>query len=647
MTYLNKASVSGFRPPAVPDVDVRGFWGERIDAIADKTVMILYDRCVAAGMFDQIDPDRPVPELRLPYHLRSDGSPDTVNVQMFWDSDVAKVIEAAAYVLYRKPNPDLEAKTDAIIDMFHRLQLPDGYLNSWFIRMQPGKRWLNLRDHHELYCAGHLIEAAVAYFHATGKHKLLDVMCRYADHIDRMFGPQPNQKPGYCGHEEIELALIRLGRATGEQRYLDLARFFIEQRGQQPHYFDVEAAERGADPKQFRHRTYEYNQSHLPVRQQTKVIGHAVRAMYLYSGMADVATEFGDDSLTDALKILWDDLTTKQMYVTGGIGPAASNEGFTDYYDLPNHNAYAETCAAVGLVMWASRMLGRGPDRLYADIMEQALYNGALSGLAADGATFFYDNPLESNGGHHRWTWHRCPCCPPNIARTVAAIGSYMYGVSSNELAVHLYGDSTARLALGSTVVTIAQRTDYPWDGRIAMTIGVDAPASFRLALRMPGWCGEARLSVDGEVIDAAAVEDKGYLRIDRLWKGGETVVLDLPMDVRALHANPAVRADIGRVALARGPMIYCAEEIDNDKGLHSLILTRDVSEADTASIHGFDKAVAIDVKAKREVWSDWHGKLYDTGKPTLQDTTARFLPYYLWDNREPGEMLVWVRAQK
>lgn len=297
--------------------------------------------------------------------------------------------------------------------------------------------------------------------------------------------------------------------------------------------------------------------------------------------------------------------------------------------------------------MWASRMLGRGPDRLYADIMEQALYNGALSGLAADGATFFYDNPLESNGSHHRWTWHRCPCCPPNIARTVASIGSYMYGVSSDELAVHLYGDSTARLALGSTAVTIAQRTDYPWDGRIALTVGVDAPAAFRLALRVPGWCGQARLSIDGEVIDVAAVEDKGYLRIDRLWQGGERVVLDLPMDVRALHANPAVRADIGRVALARGPMIYCAEEIDNGGELHSLILTGDVSEADTASIEGLDKAVAINVKAKREVWRDWQGKLYDTGEPTLKDTTARFLPYFLWDNREPGEMLVWVRAQK
>lgn len=647
MASLEKPVANGFRPPAVPDVDVHGFWGDRIDAVADKTVMILYDRCVAAGMFDQIDPDRPVPDVRMPFHLRPDGSPDTVNVQMFWDSDVAKVIEAAAYALYRKPNPDLEAKMDAIIEMFARLQLPDGYLNSWFIRMQPGKRWTNLRDCHELYCAGHLMEAAVAYFHATKKRALLDVMCRYADHIDRTFGPGPRQRPGYCGHEEIELALIRLGRATGEQRYFNLARYFVEQRGQQPHYFDVEAAERGADPRQFRHRTYEYNQSHLPVRQQTKVIGHAVRAMYLYSGMADVATEFGDDSLTDALKILWDDLTTKQMYVTGGIGPAASNEGFTDYYDLPNESAYAETCAAVGLIMVASRMLGRGPARVYADIMEQALYNGALSGLATDGATFFYDNPLESRGTHHRWTWHRCPCCPPNIARTVASIGSYMYGVSADEAAVHLYGESTARLMVGTAQLTLTQRTDYPWDGRITISVGLDAPASFKLALRVPGWCGKASISIDGQPIDVAAIEDNGYLRIDRQWRGGETVELDLPMDVRFIHANPKVKADLGRVALARGPMIYCAEEVDNAAGLNSLLVADDAANAKPASAEGLGRAVAIDVKARRERWSSWDGKLYNTERPTLEDTSVRFVPYHLWDNRAPGEMLVWVRVQR
>jgi uncharacterized protein len=647
MASFEIPTTTSFRPPAVSDVDVRGFWGNRIDAVADRTAMILYDRCVAAGMLDQIDPDRPVPEIRMPFHLRSDGTPDTVNVQMFWDSDVAKVIETAAYALYRKPNPDLEAKIDAIIDMFHKLQEPDGYVNSWFIRMQPGQRWKNLRDCHELYCAGHLMEAAVAYFHATGKRKLLDVMCRYADHIDRTFGPRPDQKPGYCGHEEVELALVRLGRATGEQRYLDLARFFVDQRGQQPHYFDVEAAARGADPKQFRHRTYEYNQSHLPVRQQKKVTGHAVRAMYLYSGMADVATEFGDDSLTEALKILWDDLTGKQMYVTGGIGPAASNEGFTDYYDLPNESAYAETCAAVGLTMWASRMLGRGPDRRYADIMEQALYNGALSGLSTDGASFFYDNPLESRGSHHRWTWHRCPCCPPNVARTVAAIGSYMYGVAAGQVAVHLYGDSTARLSVSGVRLTLTQRTDYPWDGRIAITVDLDTPAAFRLALRVPGWCRRPTLIIDGDTIDTAALEEKGYLRIDRLWRGGESILLDLPMDVRAVRANPKVKADIGRVALMRGPLVYCAEEADNGTNLNGVILADGVEQARVAPLDQLGGAIAVEVDARRERWSDWDGKLYDTAKPVLEPVWARFVPYHLWDNRTPGEMLVWMRAQE
>jgi DUF1680 family protein len=644
MTSLKTPQATGFRPPAVPDVDVRGFWGDRIDAVADRTAMILYDRCVAAGMFDQIDPDRPVPAVRMPFHMRADGSPDTVNVQMFWDSDVAKVIETAAYALYRKPNPELEARIDAIVAMFEKLQQPDGYLNSWFIRMQPGQRWTNLRDCHELYCAGHLIEAAVAYVHATGKRTLLDVMCRYVDHIDATFGPRPGQRRGYCGHEEIELALVRLGRTTGEQRYLDLARYFVEERGRTPHYFDVEAAARGADPKQFRHKTYSYNQSHLPVREQTKVVGHAVRAMYLYSGMADVATEFGDDSLTDALTGLWDDLTTKQMYVTGGIGPAAVNEGFTDYYDLPNETAYAETCASVGLAMWASRMLGRGPDRRYADIMEQALYNGALSGLAKDGATFFYDNPLESRGGHHRWTWHRCPCCPPNIARTVASIGSYMYAVSADEVAVHLYGESTARLRLDGVAVTLTQATAYPWDGRVMLTVGLEASAEFGLALRVPAWCDDPSLTVAGAPVDGAL--DRGYFRVRRQWRDGDSVVLDLPMNVRALRAHPAVRADVGRTALARGPLIYCAEEVDNGSGLNALLVDGGLEGATTIAAPGLEGAVAVELPARRERWPDWDGKLYGTEPPTLEATTARFVPYHLWDNRAPGEMLVWIRVE-
>ena len=643
MMSRDSTSVRGFRPLSVSDVDVQGFWGDRIDAVADRTAMILYERCVAAGMFDQIDPDRPVPTVRMPFHTRTDGNPDTVNVQMFWDSDVAKVIETAAYVLYRRKNAALEERVDSIVEMFCKLQQPDGYLNSWFIRMQPGQRWTNLRDCHELYCAGHLMEAAVAYFQATGKRKLLDAMCRYADHIERTFGPGPGQKHGYCGHEEIELALVRLGRVTGERRYIDLARYFIEERGQQPHYFDIEARERGDDPADFRHKTYEYNQSHLPVRQQTRVIGHAVRAMYLYSGMADVATEYGDDSLTDALEIIWDDLTTRQMYVTGGIGPAASNEGFTAAYDLPNLNAYAETCAAVGLAMWASRMLGRRPDRRYADIMERALYNGALSGLGREGDRFFYDNPLESRGDHHRWNWHRCPCCPPNIGRTVAAIGTYMYGLADDEVAVHLYNAGTARLTVAGREVTLVQRTDYPWDGRISIDVGVTAPHRFVLSLRVPGWCDNPALAVNGTVTEAA--EAGGYLRIDREWLPGDQVTLDLPMSAYGLRAHPAVHSDIGRMAVARGPLIYCAEDTDNAGGVNGLILAGELPLASTVRLPELGGAVALDLAARRESYEDWGSRLYDRRTPTLADTSARLVPYHLWDNRAEGGMLVWIRT--
>ena len=413
---------------------------------------------------------------------------------MFWDSDIGKTIETAAYSLYRKPNPALEAKIDAIVDMYAKLQQEDGYLSSWYQRVQPGLRWTNLRDCHELYCAGHLIEGAVAYFQATGKRKFLDVMRRYADHIGSMFGPEPDKRKGYCGHEEIELALVKLARATGERRYLDLAKYFIDERGRSPHYFDQEARARGADPKDFHFKTYEYNQSHKPVREQDKVVGHAVRAMYLYSGMADIATEYGDDSLRVALDRLWDDLNAKNLYVTGGLGPSKQNEGFTCDYDLPNELAYAETCAAVGLVFWSSRMLGMGPNARYADVMERALYNGSISGLSQEGSLFFYENPLSSRGDHHRWIWHRCPCCPPNVGRMVAAIGSYMYGLADDAIAVHLYGDSTARFEIGGRPVRLTQTSRYPWDGAVEITFDMETPTRFGVYLRIPGWSRSASL---------------------------------------------------------------------------------------------------------------------------------------------------------
>lgn len=628
-----------FRPPAVPQVKVDGFWGPRIDTVASATARTLFDRCIAAGMLDQIDPNRPNPGLRIPY--QSDNS--TVTTQMFWDSDLGKSIEAASYALLRKPDPELEARIDEVVDAYARLQAEDGYLNSWYLRIEPGKRWTNLRDCHELYNAGHLMEAAVAYFHATGKRKFLDIMARYADHIATVFGPQPGQKRGYCGHPEIELALVRLARATGEQRYLDLAKFFVDERGQEPHYYDQEARARGKDPKDYHFRTYQYCQAHQPVREQRQVVGHAVRAAYLYSGMADVSTEFADESLKPALEALWGHLTEKNLYVTGGFGPSALNEGLTFDYDLPNETGYAETCAAVALVFWANRMLGLGPDGRYGDVMERALYNGALSGLSLDGTRFFYENPLESRGGHHRWTWHRCPCCPPNIARLVASVGSYMYGEAENEIAVHLYCESEAELEVASGKVRIAQKTRYPFEGKVALAVDPDQAGEWTLSLRLPSWSPKATLKINGMPLDMLRTE-KGYVRVTRRWAKGDRVELDLEMPVETIHANPRVGANQGRVALMRGPLVYCLESADNGASLNSIVLGQKPAFRCEA-VDELGGVVAIEADASREVAADPEA-LYSALAPRREPAKMRAVPYYAWDNREPGEMLVWVRKE-
>lgn len=628
-----------------------GFWAERIEATRTRTVPILHQRCEEAGMFDQIDPHRPVPEQRIPFSTAFGGSTvrpvgGNVTAQMYWDSDVAKTIEATAACLAGRRDPSLEAMVDRIVDMYADLQAPDGYLNSWFQRMQPGKRWLNLRDCHELYCAGHLMEAAVAYFEATGKRKFLDVMCRYADHIVERFGPGPNQRPGYCGHEEIELALVKLARVTGERRYLEQARYFIDQRGQKPRFFEVEARERDEPPEAFAHRSPDYNQSHVPVREQRKVVGHAVRAMYLYSAMADLVTEYGEDSLRGALETLWDDLTTKRLYITGGLGPSPDNEGFTRDYDLPNESAYAETCAAVGLVFWASRMLGVTPQARYGDAMELALFNGALSGMSLDGSRFFYENPLESRGGHHRWQWHRCPCCPPNLARLVASVGSFHYGVGEDALAVHLYGEGEATLSLGGHSVHISQETRYPWDGAVTIRVGLQAPLRFRLLLRIPGWCAGATLRVDGEAVDLRAVTQDGYAWIDRDWRDGDHVALDLPMDVQRVYAHPDVRADVGRVAFRRGPILYCAESADHAVPPNRLTVGPDATPAARFREDLLGGVMVLEAEVGALDVSDWEGRLYASTPARRRSATLSAIPYFAWDNREAGEMLVWLHEE-
>jgi DUF1680 family protein len=565
-------------------------------------------------------------------------------MQVFWDSDVGKWIEAASYALAHRRDPAIEARIDEIAEWLEKGQLPDGYFNGWFLGRHPGQRWTNLRDFHELYCAGHLIEGAIAYAQATGRRRLLDVLCRYVDHIATVFGRGPGQKRGYCGHPEIELALVKLWRATGERKYLDLATYFVDERGQgAPHWFDVEARARGEDPAQYWFRSYEYSQSHKPVREQDKVVGHAVRAMYLYSAMADLAAEHGDAALKQACETLWRDVTSKRMYVTGGIGPSESNEGFTQDYDLPNDTAYAETCASVALVFWAQRMLHLDGDGRYADVLETALYNGALSGLARDGSHYFYQNPLASDGSHARWRWHACPCCPMNVARLVASVGGYFYSTGPEAVAIHLYGDSTATLKVGGQGVRIVQASDYPWDGKVRVTIETDAPLRFTLRLRVPGWARGATVAINGQAVSGVAAVN-GYACLDRTWTVGDRVDLELPMPVERLHAHPLVQADIGRVCLRRGPLVYCAEQVDQpDEALGLLRLPEgsELRREDRDDL--FDGIVTVVADVEAAVADPVADPLYASRPFGTRAARLTAVPYFLWNNRGANEMRVWL----
>lgn len=626
-----------FTPLPLTSVNIDDqFWSFRQQVNRDYTIPHIYRELVDTGRIGAFRTDwNPAPEVVA-------RSPWGGTVVMFWDSDTAKWIEAAAYSLATHPNPALDALLDEVIALIAARQLPDGYLNTWFITVDPDNRWKNLRDWHELYCAGHLIEAAVAHYEATGKRTLLDVMCRYADYIDTVFGAEEGKKRGYCGHPEIELALVRLWRVTGEARYLNLSRYFVDERGHQPHYYDQEARERGEPPERFWARSYEYNQSHLPVREQPEVVGHAVRAAYLYSAMADLALVDGDEALLAACERLWHHLTTTRMYVMGGIGTSRHNEGFTADYDLPNESAYAETCAAIALVFWAQRMLQFRLDRRYTDILELALYNAVLSGVSLDGTRFFYDNPLESAGRHHRQEWFACPCCPPNLARIIASLGEYIYSQSHDEAVVHLYAGSSATFQFGEHTVRLRQETNYPWDGAVSLTIEPDAPATFALRLRLPAWCAAPRVTINDEPVDGAT-DGHGYLRLERTWHPGDHVELDLPMPVERMYAHPAVRADIGRAALRRGPLIYCIEQIDHTAPLQRIVLPTDPSFAVREADDIPGGALTIEGTALALDDSSWEGELYRPQRPATRPIALRAIPYFAWDNRAAGEMLVWL----
>jgi DUF1680 family protein len=613
------------------------FWAPRLRLNREVTIPHAYAQCEQTGRIDA---------FRLQWRPGMEPRP-----HFFWDSDVAKWLEAACYAQATHPDPERGARIDQVVRCIASAQQPDGYLNTYFTVVEPQGRWTDLRDAHELYCAGHLIEAGVAHYAATGSRTLLDSVCRYADHIASVFGREPGKKRGYCGHEEIELALVKLYRATGQRRYLDLARYFVDERGASPNYFDLEAAARGT-PGHFgdfmarmrdRHR---YNQSHEPVRMQREAVGHAVRAMYLYAAMADLAREDGDASLRAACQRLWADVVGRHMYVTGGVGSSAANEGFTADYDLPNESAYAETCAAVGLVLWAHRMLLLEGDGRYADVMERALYNGVQSGISLDGRRFFYANPLASRGEAHRQEWFGCACCPPNAARLLASLGSYALSQGEDVVAVHLYAAGSARLRVGDADLCLRQRTDYPWDGHIVLELALSPPRRFTLGLRLPGWCRRPALRVQGEDQDVAAVAARGYAWLDREWRDGDVVELDLPMPVERVYAHPEVAAAAGRVALQRGPLVYCVEGVDHPGvPLHRLLLPRSAAFAPRFDSETLGGVVVLEgTGAVLTTDGRDEGCPYTWDRPRRQGVPLRAVPYFLWDNRAPGEMQVWLQ---
>lgn len=619
-----------------------GFWGPRLEKNRTVTMPIEYGHLEKTGHLAAW-------ELKW-----KQGDPNPPHI--FWDSDVAKWMEAASYSLIGHPDKELEKKLDHVIALMEKAQLPDGYLNTYYIAMEPQNRWTNLRDNHELYCAGHLMEAAVAHFHATGKRSFLDVMCRYADHIDQTFGPRPGQKRGYCGHEEIELALVKLSDATGNKRYLDLATYFVNERGQTPNYFAVEAEARGEVPRKIRHQSRQYDQAHLPVREQKEVVGHAVRAMYLYCAMADVAAATGDKTLLDACKRLWKNVTRQRMHVTGGIGPTAANEGFTTDYDMPTETAYLETCAAIGLVLWAHRMLQAEVNGDYADVMERALYNGVLSGVSIAGDTFFYGNPLAAYPGmnglqymgpdyhYRRSPWFGCACCPTNIVRLLESLGSYLYSTGTKALYVHLYANNRANIDLAGQKVAVIQETNYPWDETVRMTITPEKPATFTVALRIPGWCRRPGLSVNGKAVNVKATTRKGYARIQRRWEPGDIISLVLPMPAERVVARPEARQICGRVALMRGPLVYCLEQVDNSRNLNDIRLPRSAvlrCVKGPKALGGIPAIQATGLKRKPDGGGD---TLYTAQMPKYGKITITAIPYHLWANRQPGEMLVWIQ---
>ena len=626
------------------------FFAPRIDLV--RTQMLPYQWEALNDRLKDTEPSHCIENFRIAAGI----SRGEYHGMVFQDSDLYKWLEAVAYQLAVRPDLSLREAADSAIRLIGQAQTPEGYLNTYYQTHPDEKRFSNLQNNHELYCAGHLIEAAVAFAQAVGDTRLLDVARRYADLIDRVFGPEEGKLHGYPGHEIIEMALVRLFRLTGEERYLRLARYFIDQRGQAPLYFEEEARRDGNRDFVWNETfmRYQYYQAGKPVREQTEAEGHAVRAVYLYSGMADVAVETGDQTLFEACRTLFDNIVSRRMYITGAIGSTHVGEAFTYDYDLPNESVYAETCAQIGLCFFAQRMLNSEMDGRYADVIERALYNSVLSGMSLDAKRFFYVNPLEvvpeacekddrlRHVKPQRQKWFGCACCPPNLARFLGSLPSYAFSAGGDTLYMHLYIGGEVRVALAHAEVHLSVESDYPWDGRVRLT--VHTPGEYGIAVRISGWCRGYELKVNGESVSSEPV--RGYVSLNRVWREEDMVELNLKMLVTLMRANPAVRADTGKLCVVRGPLVYSLEEADNGKDLHLLRLPLQTAFEvhDEPQLLGGIRTIRCNAFRRSKSFAE--GQLYAPvcGAEEMTETQLTWIPYFAWANREPGEMAVWIR---
>ena len=603
------------------------FWKPRIDKVATVTIPVCIEQTAIK-----------TPRLRNFEKVARHKGEKHEGI-FYDDSDVYKALEAIAYSLKNNPNKKTEQTADEWIDKIAAAQLPDGYLNTYFTLTGLDKRWTDM-SMHEDYNGGHLIEAAVAYYDATGKRKLLDVAIRFASHFDSLFGP--GKRHWVTGHEELELALVKLYRVTNDKKYLNLADWLLEERGH--------GYAKGYTWTDWKDTAYA--QDVLPVKDQKQITGHAVRAMYLYTGAADVASHTNDTGYMHAMKNVWEDVVFRNMYITGGIGSSGGNEGFSKDYDLPNENAYCETCASVGMVLWNQRMNLLTGQSKYADVLEKSLYNGALDGLSQSGDRFFYGNPLASNGKNKRSEWFGTACCPANIARLVESLGNYIYAKSPEGIWANLFVGSNTIISVENTKVSIKQQTDYPWNGNISLMIDPEKKSNFKVHLRIPGWAqnepspgntyeylkkSDAHFVISLNNKPALYQMENGYAVIDRQWKEGDVLQLSLPMEVREVVAIDSIKDDRNRLALQRGPLVYCVEHADNEGKAMNFIIPDNTSFTTEKQDDLLNGIVTISAIVPVAI-PNTEGTAIVT-----EDRKVTAIPYYAWANRGAGQMQVWL----